>query len=324
MAVRESEVMGWRSLTVENEALRLTVLPDKGADIYELVDLPSGIDPLFKAPWGLLPPGSPPRQGSGELAFLWNYEGAWQELFPNVNEAATYGGRQVPFHGEVATLAWDVRAEGQEALRCSVRCRETPFLLERLIRLEEDQLVLDETVTNESDDPQHFVWGHHCVVGPPFLEEGCRLHAPARTIATTAEVWEETARLAPGQREPWPRARLRGGGTVDLSLVPGPDVESHDDVYLSDLDGGWAAVENPRLGLTFRLEWDPLVFRHLIVWQPYGGAHEPPLRGAYALGVEPWTTHLNLEQAVAAGEAMELAGGASFRTVVRARFERSS
>ncbi len=67
-------------------------------------------------------------------------------------------------------------------------------------------------------------------------------------------MWEDTARLEPGQREPWPQARLRRGGTADLTVVPGPEEESHDDVYLTDLVGGWASVENPRLGLTFRLE----------------------------------------------------------------------
>jgi hypothetical protein len=323
VAVRERQVAGWRALTLENEALRVTVLPDKGADIFELVDLRSGVDPLFKAPWGLQPPGSTPREGSGELEFLWNYEGTWQELFPNVNEPATYCGKTIPFHGEVATLAWDVAVESDVALRCSARCRITPFRLQRLMRLDGDRLVLEETVTNESDGAAHFVWGHHCVVGPPFLEAGCRLHVPAGAVETIAELWEETARLEPAQREAWPRARLRTGGTVDLSIVPGPEEGSHDDVYLDDLEDGWAAVENPRLGLSFRLEWDPAVFRRLIAWQPYGGAREPPLAGAYALGVEPWTTRLNLEQAVAAGDANELAGRASFGTIVHARFERS-
>src|SRR5687768_16814447 len=102
MAVREGELEGWRPVTVENEALRLTVLPDKGADMVELVDLRSGVDPLFKGPWGLLPPGSPPRERSGDVEFLANYQGTWQELFPNVNEAASYRGKQIPFHGEVA------------------------------------------------------------------------------------------------------------------------------------------------------------------------------------------------------------------------------
>jgi len=137
-------------------------------------------------------------------------------------------------------------------------------------------------------------------------------------------MWEDTARLEPGQREPWPEARLRRGGTADLTVVPGPEEESHDDVYLTDLVGGWAAVENPRLGLAFRLEWDPAVFRWVISWQAYGGARAMPLAGSYALGVEPWVTRLNLEQAVEAGEAIELEPGAEFATTLRAEIQEST
>jgi Domain of unknown function (DUF4432) len=318
-----SSLEGWAVERLEDADLRVTVIPDKGADIVELVHKPTGVDPLFKAPWGLQPPGSPPLEESADLEFLWNYEGGWQELFPNVNEAVVYRGKMIPFHGEVATLPWDVRRIDGGALHCSVGCRRTPFRLERLMRLENGALVLEETVTNESDVPAHFVWGHHCVLGPPFLEEGCRLHVPARTIETVSELWENTARLEPGQSEQWPHARLRSGGTVDLSVVPGPGAASHDDVYLSDLEDGWAVVENPRIGLAFRLEWDPRVFRWLISWQPYGGAVEKPLGGSYALGVEPWVTRLNLDEAVAQGESIELDAGASFSTAVRAGFETS-
>ena len=38
-----------------------------------------------------------------------------------------------------------------------------------------------------------------------------------------------------------------------------------------------------------------------------------PLRGAYALGIEPWTSGDNLEAALASGEAVELSGVASWR-----------
>jgi galactose mutarotase-like enzyme len=317
-------IRGWQAVFLENDRLRVTVLPEKGADITSLVHKPSGIEFLFQAPWGLQPPGAAPREGSGDLEFLWNYEGGWQELFPSVNDPGTYRGRPIPFHGEVATLPWEwetLQHDAREiAVRCRVRCRQTPFVLERVMRLRvgEGRLALDETVTNEGHVPAHFVWGHHCVVGPPFLEAGCELRAAAQTIVTIPEMWEETARLAPGQRESWPRARLRSGGTVDLSRVPGPDAGSHDDVYLTDLNAGWAEVRNPRLTMGFRLEWDASVFRWLISWQPYGGAEAMPLRGAYALGVEPWTTRLNLEQAVAVGEAWVLGVGESFRTRVSA------
>ena len=164
-------------------------------------------------------------------------------------------------------------------------------------------------------------WGHHCVLGPPFIEAGCRLALPTRTITTIPEMWEDTARLAPGQRSTWPDAQLRAGGTVDLREVPGPEAGSHDDVYLTDLEVGEASVENPRLGLTFRLGFDPSIFRWIISWQPYGGAQAPPLTGAYGLGVEPWVSALPLAAAAEAGEAIELGPRASLATRVTATIE---
>ena len=229
-SVSRRNVSGWDAVVLESDRLRVTVLPDKGADIFELVDVVSGIDVLFKAPWGLLPPGSPARAEAAGLEFIGNYEGGWQELLPNANDACVYEGIELPFHGEVALLPWeaDVIEDGDDALavRLSVRCRLLPFRLERTMRLATGSadLVLEETVTNEGPERLPFVWGHHLVLGPPFLEAGCRLELPARSIDTADQVWEETARLAPGQHSEWPHAHLRdGSGTVDLRRDPGPE-----------------------------------------------------------------------------------------------------
>jgi len=290
------------------DVLEAEVRPERGAEICSLVHRPTGTELLFQAPWGV-------RDGDG---FLGRYGGGWQELFPSAGDQTTYRGRKIPFHGEVALLPWDcVAADGE--LRCRVECLATPFRLERTMRIVGARLVLDEEVTNLADDDAHFVWGHHVVVGPPFLEAGCRLELPARAIVTVPEMWEETARLEPGQREPWPHGRLRSGGTADLREVPGAEVGSHDDVYLTDLEAGWAEVRNPRLGLGFRLEFDEALFRWIVSWQPYGGAHAPPLAGAYALGLEPWTSRFPLGEAVAAGDAYVLGPGERLRTTLVAR-----
>jgi Domain of unknown function (DUF4432) len=322
--IRESLVHGWRAVHLNSDTMEVTVLPDKGADIYAITDLGSGIDPLFKAPWGLQPPGSPPRAGSDGAAFLENYEGGWQELFPNTNDPASYRGIALPFHGEVATLSWSWSEAGDDsgetAVRFTVECRLTPFRLERTMRLPqgERRLVLDERVTNLSGSPAHFTWGHHCVLGPPLVGDGAELRIPCHTVITGAEPWEDTARLVPGQRSNWPIARRRNGGVVDLSRVPGPETGSHDDVFLTGLDDGWAELANPALGLGFRLDWDPAVFRWVISWQPFGGARAMPLRGAYALGIEPWTSGGNLEAALADGEAVEMPGHGHLETTVSA------
>jgi hypothetical protein len=327
--ISTESISGWRAVTLENDLLRAVLLPDKGADLYQLIYKPSGINVLLETPWGLQPPGAPPRAGSGDRAFMWNYEGGWQELFPSANFACTYQGQEQPFHGEVALMAWDmtVLEDTPEAVavQFSVRCRLTPFRLERRMRLARGQAALeyDETITNESEAPAHFVWGQHCVVGAPFLEAGCRLETPARVLHTPPELYEETTtRLAAGQRGDWPLAPLRTGGTLDLRDVPGPEAHSHDGLFMTDLTGGWLAVTNPRLDLTFSLHWDPAVYKWLILWLPYGGCEALPLTGIYALGIEPWTSRYNLAGALADGDAIELAGGASFHTAFQARLAR--
>jgi hypothetical protein len=302
-------------------------LPEKGADIYTFIHKPTGIDFLWKNPIGLWPPGSPPHDGSGGMPFLENYEGCWQELFPSCNDPSTYQGKEIPFHGEVCSLPWrytiEEQTDEQFAVRFTVETRQTTFRLERVMRLERDlsRLTLDETITNIGSANQHFVWGHHCVVGGPWLEAGCKLDMPARSITTIEQIYEEkTARLAPGQRESWPHARLRKGGTVDLSVIPGPEIHSHDDVYLTDLTDGWVSVINPRIGLSFSLRWDANVFKWIISWQPYGGAEALPFKGQpYALGIEPWISNKPLGAAVEAGDAIRLAPGEKFSTTLIAQ-----
>jgi hypothetical protein len=322
----EGERAGWRALTLRNGCIDVTILPQRGCEIYEFVDRSTGVDVLFKSPWGLQSQGAPPREGWGGMEFLRNYGGGWQELLPNCNDACTYRGNELPFHGEVAVVPWEVSSvagEGAVELDCRVLCERTPFALQRRMRLERGSatLTLRERVENRSPEAHHLVWGHHCVVGAPFLEAGCRLHAPARTIVTLPEAWEDTARLARAQREPWPGALLAGGGRVDLREVPGPECGSHDDVLLTDLEDGTVAVENPRLARTFRLRFDESLFRWICAWQPYGGARALPLAGSYALGIEPWVFGGNLEQALAAGQAVELAGGAALETTLIATIE---
>jgi galactose mutarotase-like enzyme len=300
-------ISGWRALAISDDVLRAVVLPERGAEVHSLVYLPTGTELLFQAPWGLRPP-DPER-----TSFLDRYAGGWQELFPSANDETTYRDQTIPFHGEVALLPWECDFE-DDALVCRVRCRQTPFLLERTMRID-GELALEERVTNEGDEPAHFTWGHHLVLGPPFLARGCRLEVPARTIVTIPEMWEQTARLEPGQTSEWPYALLRDGGTVDLREVPGPEVGSHDDVFITDLEHGVVSVTSPQL--RFRLRFDHMLFRWLISWQPYGGAHDEPLAGSYALGIEPWVSRLPLGDAVAAGEAIELAPSRSLETTLR-------
>ena len=142
------------------------------------------------------------------------------------------------------------------------------------LRAGEPALTLAECVRNLGDEPAPFTWGHHFVLGAPFLEEGCRLEMPAGVIISPDVQFEPaTAALAPGQREAWPLALGRQPGQrVDLRQIRGPEAHIHDDVFLGELAHGHFTVTNARLGLAVSLDWDAEVFRYVVLWMPYGGS----------------------------------------------------
>lgn len=307
---------GHRALKLENGCLRIVVLPQKGADIYEICHLSTGVQFLMHTPWGLKPP-SPQPPGD----FLENYEGGWQVLFPNINDACEYRGRQIPFHGEAALLAWQDEilhtTDEEVRLRLWVECQLTPFRLERELTLRQGEpiLHLTERVTNLDRQSWDFVWCQHLVLGGDFIEEGCRIELPARRLTTPSVLYEpQTARLAEGQDSAWPFALARDGSRIDLRQIPGPGAHSHDDAMLWELERGEYRVHNPRLNLSFQVEWEKEVFPYVMFWMPYGGAELPPLTGVYGVGLEPTSAPYPLAQAVEAGLARTLNGGESLHT----------
>lgn len=316
--IRTSTLHGFQAVWLQNDDLRLVVLPEKGADIPLIFHERSGVQFLMVTPQGLKPPSGLPAHD-----FLENYEGGWQELFPNGNDACTVKGVEIPFHGEVALLPWEFEIVDDDQIHLQTACRKTPFLLERWMRLEGAELLVRGRVTNRGAEDWPFTWGQHLVLGGDFLEDGCVLEMPASTIQTPAVLYEpETARLAEGQIERWPMSRLRQPDQwVDLRQIPGPQARSHDDAYITGFSSGRWLVTNPRLGLRLHMIWDAAVYPWVVLWMPYGGADLPPLTGIYGLGIEPWISQYPLSEAIATGQARTLGPGQSLETSWRLRVE---
>lgn len=67
--ILEYSTRGLRAVTLENSALRVTVLPDKGADIVELRLKALDLDVLWASPSGLRDPRTtvPSSEGAGAM-----------------------------------------------------------------------------------------------------------------------------------------------------------------------------------------------------------------------------------------------------------------
>ncbi|MFY9556039.1 MAG: aldose 1-epimerase [Blastocatellia bacterium] len=320
--ITELTLEGHRCVALENEKLRVTIIADKGTDIYEFLYKPRDLDFMWRTWVGLrershFAPSSPRAAG----LHMDYYEGGWQELFPNCGNLSLHQGAEVGQHGEVLLLPWRYSITTDDPdevqVRFEVRTVRTPFHLVKTVGLRRNEGVLriHERVTNESGQDVDFTWGHHPAFGWPFIEENCRVDVPACRIRTIAGLTPSSSRLKPDQLTGWPLALGAGGGNVDLSLVPGTDAAASDMVFLEDITDGWYAITNPRMRVGFAMRYPADVFKHLWFWQVYrGGSDYPWWSSTYNIALEPCATLPVLSQASARGEALTLGPGES-RTV---------
>lgn len=322
--IRDFDEDGRRVLALENELVRVELLPDKGSDIVSFVHKPSDTDVLWRSAAGLRPPTpGGHRPGSDLGAYMDEYEGGWQECLPNGGPGVVYRGAQIPFHGELWSSRWDVAIEVDTPdlvrLRLSVETPRTPFEVEKRLSLRSGStaLVIDETVRNLSASSIDLMWGQHPAVGPPFLDQTCRIDLPECEGTTRRAAPLPTSTLAFDVDFRWPDAPLAAGGTIDLSRVPPADAGRSEWVCLRGFEEGWYGITNGRRQVGFGLRWDATLFPYLWFWQVWGGEPDYPWWGRhYDCALEPWTSwpDSGLLEAIENGSALTLDGGATVET----------
>ena len=318
----------YRAVTLENDLLAITVLPEKGADIYRWIYKPRGVDVLWKSPWGLKHPGSGvSTAGTTEEAWLEHYEGGWQEIFPNGGDACVYKGCHLNFHGEVSVLPWDYSiARGHQSVSAefTVATYRSPFTLRRRLTVEASRPVVQihETLLNRGEEEIHFMWGHHPAYGAPFLDGNCYIQLPgAKFQAHDVEI-SPFARIAAGTVAQWPQIPAKSG-IVDLSSVP-PSNERHCEFgYLRDLQAGWYAITSRTHNFSAGLAWPLEVFKYLWFWQELRGSFGYPWYGScYVMAIEPFTSipGTGLQNAILAGTTPIIPAGGTVEVQLAAWF----
>ena len=326
---------GVRAVRLENELLATTVLVDKGADIYELIYKPKGVDVLWKSPWGLRQPGGGiPSSFDSTVTWLESYEGGWQEIFPSGGGPANYKGVELNFHGEASAVAWDFEtATGNDwaELRLSIRLFRSPFRIARAMRVESGSPVLTirEQVTNEGGEPMDYMWGHHPAFGAPFLSGDCRIDTNATRLIADDTHRPPSSPIEPGRIYEWPLATT-GSNEFDLSIVPGATDERGTLGYLTEFSGdrAWYGITNRKMGFGVGLVWPVADFPHAWFWQEmHASSGFPWYKGVYVMAIEPGTSYpgqglINVMEKT--GTHRTLAAGESATAELRTVFYESS
>lgn len=314
--LRRVVVEGLDAVVLENERLRVTVLPGKGGDVVEFLHKPTDTDFVWLSPQGLRDPRGHLHGAADDVAaFTDHYEGGWQEVFPNGGAPCEYRGARLAQHGEVSGLPWDCAvvadSEQEVAVRLTVRTRRLPYRLEKTFRLAAGTAALEVEgrASNEAGVALHAMWGQHLVFGRPFLRPGATIRLPdgVSVVPHETPITPPRRRVRAGGPWAWPVVPADAGGETDLSVVPEPGGPS-DIVYLTGFPAtGWYEV---RADVGMRVEWDATLMPYLWMWQELGASTGYPWWGrAYTVGLEPFAGMPTggLAAAVSNGTALLLA-----------------
>ena len=295
---------GLRAVVLENRHLRVVILPEAGAKIWQITHKPTDTDLLWNNP--RIPPARLPM--NSRYDDVWS--GGWDELFPN-DEAARIDGEAYPDHGEVWTSPWQAEPFAtRDEVGVHLRL-VTPISAIRLqkticLRRDSSRIAFRHTLSNSGLTPFHFLWKLHPALA---VTSQHRIDFPAMKV-----ILEPQFPGSLGGAQPvfeWPYAKLNGT-TIDLRCIPPASARQLYFFYGTQMQAGWCALTNTATRLACGLVFDDEVFPTCWLFASYGG-----WRNHNVAVLEPCTGYpVNFDAMRAAGRHRTLAPGESLDTEV--------
>ena len=313
---------GMKVAYLENEVLRVGVLLDKGADIFEFTFKPLDLDFMWQSPIELRKPFVA-TSALPEGAFHDYFYGGWQEVLPSAGWATEpYMGTFQGLHGEVSLLPFEAAIVEDTpevvSLRTWTRTYRSPLKLEKTLTLKKDtgSLFIHEKLTNEAEVEFAVMWGHHPALGQPFLNSDCVVRTPAKKVEVAA--FHKNGLWQPGGDYDFPMVPNRRSGKLqDITRVLPRSEKSVDVVFFKELDEGWYTITDEKKNVGFGMAWDVNLFKYLWMWQVYGGHDDYPWYGrTYNCALEPFSGYPpgGIQQAIKNGSALMLKPGSVTET----------
>ena len=254
---------GLQALILENEYLRVTILPELGGKIWSIISKPHDREMLWHHP------RMTPRQAPFGATYDNWFSGGWDDIFPN-DFPVEIDGELWPDHGEIWSLPthwWIESSTAHEVvLGFEHRGIVIPTRFRRYVRLRtgEPSLHLDYRIANEGRAPLDLHWKSHPALP---LADGARLHLPIRTVIDEPGFGEIFAEAV----FPWPHATREDGSSLDLRQLPSQGSGAVQFWYGTELTAGWAAIDYPQAELGFGLTFDHTLQNSLWVFLTAGG-----------------------------------------------------
>jgi hypothetical protein len=281
-------VGGMKGLILENEKIRIVLMPEFGARILSLIYKPTETEFAWHNP--RVPIVNPTYQRQFE-----DVSGLF-ECVPTC-EACSIKGRKLPLYGEVAFEPWRLTRTEKKSrsviVKMQRKCEVCPLIVHKTLTISKNEptVTLDHRLTSLCNEVLEYHYSAHNTLQ---INPSYRIVLPHEVTKVKLGM-AVTDRLGDlGDEIAWPITTDRNGKTIDLSKVGQPTEGVGENLYTPKLKESWCAAFNESRKEAIGFSFDSKVVPYVLVWTNWGG-----YLGYYHIALEPTTGRPdNLEVAV--------------------------
>lgn len=281
MEINEIDYQGLNALEMQDEAIRLIILPEWGGKIVSLYDKSHNREWLY-----INTNFNFQRLPTYDSNYIRDFDiGGFDECFPNIGAglypAWPWRGVVMPDHGEVWALPWEV-VQNNSGMTLSVEGVRLPYKLEKRIELHSDGLWMYYSAMNRTRFDMPMLWSSH-----PLLDvrKGMYLEVPTDSIRIDScnPLFSDLFGVKPGEIISWPQYREK-----DFSIILGAEAQISAKMVARKLSAGNVSLIDSQKGRSLTFHFDPNVVTHCGIWLNYcGWAGKPGAEPYYNIGFEP-------------------------------------
>lgn len=273
--IYESSFKGCKCLILEDELLKVVVLPEIGGKIASIYNKPKEFELLFQN-----------KEETYKKAKIYDrFEkfdaSGFDDAFPGIDEGlVNIGGTPVryPDHGEIWSMSFQHEITG-EKLRLKGRSSILPYNYSKELSVKAGVLTVGYEIVNYGTADLPCLWAMHCLIR---CEEDMRLVFPEGT--TEVRNVFESKYLGPVDKiHPYPVTTAENGERFSLDRIFPEEASKCEKYYVNGrVSQGVAGVYYPGRDVSYKVYFDKEKLPYLGFWLTEGG-----FRGDYNCALEP-------------------------------------
>ena len=248
-------IQGWKAEVLENDFLKVSVIPELGAKIAQIKDKHANYEWLWEDPT------RPLRARRITDKYDEHDISGFDECFPNIGISSYPGDPHLtlPDHGELWSQAWSCEKTKDSIISTAIG-KVLPYKFERKLTLKDRSLVFSYAIENTGQESFKGFWSAHplfnAVEGMQILLSGIR--PMTKEFGFSGRIGSDGVDGYAGHLDTytWPNTVGESGRSYDLSQITLAEPLT-DKVVVSAPDDGVITLLNPRHNCSVRFLLNP-------------------------------------------------------------------